>query len=160
MGWLRTMSTPGGVVELCEQGAELFFVGFLSGLSGVHGGLNGGGDGGSGGVLGQARHPGVGVGGGQIVDAEMELGSAEGNGPLERDRDAAGAGHRAQQLRGGDRVVIGDGDERVEAGGADLRGFKIKGHARHQGRPPVTAHEVQLEAGIDAPPLVVREDVR
>lgn len=92
------------------------------------------------------------------MNAEMELGEAEGDSPLERDGDAAGAGNGAQQLRGGDGVVISEGDQGEEAELGDLAGFDGVRHAWNQGRTPVPTVEVERNLLLGGAALVVRED--
>ena len=74
--------------------------------------------------------------------------AAEGRGPFHRDRDVAGAGYGAQQLRRFDVVMVGDGDQ----GGAlqsvlNLLALQIKGEAGSERWCPIGPRIVQLEDG-------------
>ena len=111
------------------------------------------------GVGGEPGGPGEGAGRGKIVDAEMELSAAEGDGPLERDRDAASAGNGAQELGGGDAVVVGKGDEGHKAKLGDLTGLDRVSHAGDEGRTPVGASEVETDAVVETLPSIVGKDL-
>ncbi len=56
-------------------------------------------------------------------------------------------GRGAQQHRGIDAVVVGDGDQRRQAELLDLAVLQAIGHARLERRTPVRGEEVQLQAG-------------
>src|ERR1700733_5303960 len=65
---------------------------------------------------------------GQVVYAEMKGRVHIGYGPLDRNRDGAAAGNRAQQKRRLDVVVIGDRDQSGELQAIfNLAAFEIKG---------------------------------
>ncbi len=140
---------PDGVIEDDEDTGEGVEVG-EDGAQRAVGGLCG--------VSFKARGPGESRGGGEVVDAEMEFGEAERHCPLERDGDAAGAGDGAQQLRGGDGVVVGEGDQGKEPELGDLAGLDGVCHAGDEGRTPVGAVEVELDLPEGGAALVMAED--
>ena len=91
------------------------------------------------GVLLEGLHP-LGAGGaGQVVDAEVEgLIAAVGHGPLDGDGNVAGGGDGAQQHGRVDVVVVGEGDQRLQAELLfDLAAFEIEGQPGGQRRRPV-----------------------
>src|SRR6266702_2033342 len=99
-------------------------------------------------VAGKPAHPGVSVGAGKIVYADVKFGWAERQRPLHRDRDVPRAGDGAQQHGSFDGVVVGDGDKWLKTERLDRAIFEVVGHLRQQGRTPMRADEVELEAGL------------
>ena len=75
--------------------------------------------------------------------------SAYGDGPLDGDGDVAGGGDGAEEQRGLDGVVVGDGDEAGELEEVlDLGALEVEGEARGEGRGPVAAGVVGADAGV------------
>ncbi len=97
----------------------------------------------------EAGHP-VGAGGaGEVVDAEVEGGVGVGDGPLDGDGDVAGGGDGAEEQRGLDGVVVGEGDEAGELEVVfDLGALEVEGEARGEGWGPVAAGVVGADAGV------------
>ena len=74
--------------------------------------------------------------------------AAVGDGPLDGDGDVAGGGDGAEEERGLDGVVVGDGDEARQLELVfDLGALEIEGEARGEGRGPVAAGVVGVDAG-------------
>ena len=69
-----------------------------------------------GGVLGEGLHPGRAGIAGQIVDAEVEgLIAAKRRAPLDGNRNVTRGSDGAQKHRRGNRVVVGNGNQRHQA---------------------------------------------
>jgi len=91
---------------------------------------------GVGGELLEFGHEAGGVAGGEVVEAEVELDATEGDAPLNADGGFAALGEDAEEEGGFDGVVIGEGDERVEAEVFELAALDSEGLAGAEGRGP------------------------
>lgn len=96
--------------------------------------------------LAHLNHQGFSGGAGKIVDAEVEDGFSEGDGPLGGDGDTGGLRILAQAGTGVDGVVVGEGDDGAQTEGFDLARFELEGEALTEGRGPVGAVEVEGDA--------------
>ena len=126
MGWLKTMSTFGSAWSALNSRQP--------GVGGICRELL------------KGPHPLRALSAGQVVYAEVKgLIACEGHGPLDGNRDVAGAGDGPQQLRRLDVVMIGDGDE---CGALqlvlDLAALQIEGETRSEWRRPPGALIVQF----------------
>jgi len=129
----------GDAVKIGKEGEDAGFVGGSRGF-------------------GHSGHEGRRLSGREVVDAHVEDSRAPGNGPLSGDGDVVEFRLGAEEGAGLDGVVVGEGDEGVEAEVFDLAGFDLMGEAFAERGGPVGAVEVEGNAGGAAAVILLAGD--